>query len=300
MSLLEKIKNIFGFAPSEQQRPEPTPTYTPTERKESAPVIPKPMPTGPPPAAQVREQVMRFVIGKLRAYQNEPDTAPVGLRLSILCTTPEDEDLYRVVLWASQPGKFQAELHRQLADNYISLPKNWQFDYAFFANELPNTTYQEGCLGLVVVDQSKPDTSPLLARVVALVGQTEQDEYILDSAQKTTFCIGRGHTTQTSSGRVRTNDIVILNDDDPGFDPQKGAGNGAVSRAHATIRYDAIQKRYALLVDPGGLPAGGNKTKLMHPNNSIDRADIAGLSYPLQSGDQIELGGEVMLLFELL
>ncbi|MVM41246.1 FHA domain-containing protein [Spirosoma sp. HMF3257] len=287
MSLLEKVKNLFGFVPA-------------NERSEPSLTTPKPTPAGPPPAAQLREQVMRFVISKLRAYQNEPDTAPVGLRLSVLGTTPEDEELYRVALWANQPGKFQTELTRQLADNYITLPKNWQFEYAFFTDELPESTYQEGNLGLVVVDKSKPDRSPLLARIVALVGQLEQEEYILDSAQKATYCIGRGHTTQTASGRVRTNDIVLLNDDDPTFNSQKGAGNGAVSRAHATIRYDVVQKRFALLVDPGGLPAGGNKTKLIHPDNTIERADIAGMSYPLQSGDQIELGGEVMLLFELL
>ena len=285
MSLLEKVKNLFGFTPAEQQ---------------PVPVTSKPTPTGPPPAAQLREQIMRFVVGKLRAYQNEPDNAPVGLRLSILCTSPEDEELYRVALWANQPGKFQAELSRQLADNYITLPKSWQFEYEFFTDELPVSTYRDGNLGLVVVDKSKPDSSPLLARIVALVGQMEQAEYVLDSTQKATFCIGRGHTTQTASGRVRTNDIVILNDDDAGFDPQKGAGNGAVSRAHATIRFDMIQKRYALLVDPGGLPAGGNKTKIIHPNDAMERADIAGMSYPLQDGDQIELGGEVMLLFELI
>jgi hypothetical protein len=294
MSLLEKVKNLFGFTSAEQQH---TASNVPDE---PVPVMPKSTPTGPPPAAQVREQVMRFVIGKLRAYQNEPDTAPIGLRLSVLCTNPEDEELYRVALWTNQPGKFQAELARQLADNYITLPKNWQFDYAFFTDVLPDTTYREGNLGLFVVDKSKPDNSPLAARVIALVGQMEQAEYFLDSTKNTTFCIGRGRNTQTASGRVRTNDIVILNDDDPGFDPQKGSGNGAVSRAHATIRYDKIQNRYALLVDPGGLPAGGNKTKIIHPNDTKERADIAGMSYPLQSGDQIELGGEVMLLFELL
>ena len=293
MSLLEKVKNLFGFSPAEHQ------LIATNGQGEPVHITPKTTPTGPPPAARLREQVMRFVINKLRAYQNEPDTAPIGLRLAFLCPTPEDEELYRVVLWANQPEKFQAELARQLVDNYITLPKNWQFDYAFYTHTLPDTTYQEGNLGLIVVDKSKPDNSPLLAKVRALVGQLEQTEYILDPAQKTMYCIGRGHTTQTSSSRLRTNDIVILNDDDPGFDSERGSGNGAVSRAHATIRYDLVQKRYALLVDPGGLPAGGNKTKIIHPNESMDRADIAGMSYPLQSGDQIEMGGEVILLFEL-
>lgn len=243
---------------------------------------------------------MRFILSKLRAYQNEPDTSPVGLRLEILCGNPEEEELYRVALWANQPEKFQRELNRQLADNYITLPRDWQFEYVFFADELPESTHREGNLSLIVIDKSKPDGALLLARIVTLVGQTEQAEYVLNPAEKATFAIGRGHTTQTTSGRVRTNDIVILNDDAPGFDPKKGEGNAAVSRAHATLRYDVAQKRYVLLVDAGGLPASGNKTKIMHPDNSVERADIAGMVYPLQDGDQIELGGEVMLMFSLL
>ena len=299
MNLLEKVKSVFGFTPAQEPKVTTSP-QNPDEQNESGPVSPKSMPAEPPPAAQLREQIIRFIIGKLRAYQNEPDSAPVGLRLFILCASPEEKELHRIALWASQPMKFQAELTRQLIDNYITLPKNWQFDYTFYTDELPESTYREGNLGLVVVDTSKPDNSPLVARVVALVGQMEQEEYVLNSAQKTTFCIGRGHVVQTASGRVRTNDIVLLNDDDAGFDPEKGAGNGAVSRAHATICYDMSLKRYALLVDPGGLPAGGNKTKIIHPNDAIERADIGVIRYPLQSGDQIELGGEVTLLFELI
>ena len=299
MSLLEKVKNLFGFTPADQQ-PSAEPVSELPQRSEASPITPKSVPSGPPPAAQVREQIIRFVVSKLRAYQNEPDTAPVGIRLGILSTNPEEEEIYRVALWENQPGKFQQELNRQLADNYITLPKDWRLEHAFFLDELPDSTYQEGKLALTVLDKSKPDGAPLQAKIVALVGQTEQAEYVLDPTQKSIYYIGRGHTTQTTSGRVRTNDIVILNDDDPGFDPQKGSGNGAVSRAHATIRYDMAQKRYALLVDAGGLPASGNKTKIMHPDDHIERADIANLVYPLQNGDQIELGGEVMLLFALL
>jgi hypothetical protein len=298
MSLLEKVIQLFGFTPLEHAVSAEPPTEV-SKRIETVPVTSKPVPSGPPPAAPRRDQLIRFVVSKLRAYQNEPETAPVGLKVLVYCPNPEDEELYKVVLWTNQPGKFQEELNRQLADNYITLPKNWRFEYAFFTDSLPDSTYREGNLGLIIMDKSKPDASPLLARIVTLVGQTEQSEYLLDSSQKVTYCIGRGHTAQTTSGRVRTNDIVILHDSDPGFDAQKGAGNGAVSRAHATIQYDVKQKQYSLYVDPGGLPASGNKTKLLHPNNTVERADIGGMSYPLQHGDQIELGGEVVLLFEL-
>ena len=301
MSLLDTIKNLFGFTPTPPAQPtKPAVQATdPEETTQPIPELPKPVSNGPPPAGQRRDQMLRFIVDKLRPYQNEPDTAPAGITLCIVSANPEEEEIDRVALWASQPGKFQKELSRQLADNYIKLPKDWRFDYAFYPDALPETTYRDGNLGLIALDNAKEQETPLLARVVALTGQTEQANYALDPTQKTSFCIGRGRSTQTTTGRIRTNDIVILNDDDPGFDPQKGADNGAVSRSHATIRYDATRRHYSLLVDPGGLPASGNKTKIFHPDNSMERADIAGMGYPLQHGDQIELGGAVTLLFEL-
>ncbi|AKD56312.1 FHA domain-containing protein [Spirosoma radiotolerans] len=303
MSLLDTIKNLFGFTPtSPAQATRPAVQAFDLEKTDSQEPIsepPKPISQGPPPAGQRRDQMLHFIVDKLRPYQNEPETAPIGVTLCLVATNPEEEAIDRVALWASQPGKFQKELSRQLADNYIKLPNDWRFEYAFYQAILPETTYREGNLGLIVLDKAKASQTPSLARVVTLTGQTEQTDYVLDPTQKTSFCIGRGRSSQTTTGRIRTNDIVILNDNDPGFDPQRGAENGAVSRAHATIRYDTTRRQYSLLVDAGGLPASGNKTKIFHPDNSIERADIAGMGYPLQSGDQIELGGAVTLLFEL-
>ncbi|ADB37329.1 FHA domain-containing protein [Spirosoma linguale] len=292
MSLLDNVKNLFGFTPAQPVKAEPALEQT-TETS-------KPVSKGLPPAGQQRDRLLRFVIDKLRPYQNEPETAPTALNLCICCVTNEEEDVYKVALWDSQPGKFRSELVRQLADNYIQLPANWRFAYTFYSDALPDCTYRDGNLGLLIPDRTRPDTSPLLARLVTVKGQLEQDAYSLDPAQKTSYCIGRGHSTQTASGRVRTNDIVLLNDDDPGFNAERGAGNGAVSRAHATIRYDAARRQYSLLADPGGLPASGNKTKIFHPDGTMDRADIPGMGYPLQHGDQIELGGEVLILFEVI
>lgn len=294
MSLLDTIKNLFGFTPNAA----PQATRLSVQPLESAEIA-KPVSQGPPPAGQRRDHLLGFIVDKLRPYQNEPDNAPVGITLCIVSANPEEDEINRVALWSSQPGKFQQELNRQLADNYIKLARNWRFDYAFYPDTLPETTYRDNYLGLIVQDGSTMSETPLLARVVTLSGQTEQAEYLLDPTLKNSYGIGRGHSTQTTSGRIRTNDIVILNDEDPGFDPQRGKDNGAVSRAHATIRYEATRRQYSLLVDAGGLPASGNKTKIFHPDNGMERADIAGMGYPLQHGDQIELGGAVTLLFEL-
>lgn len=290
MSFLDTIKQLFGFTSAPPVRPPVS---------QSVPTGPRPNPGGPPPAAQRRDQMLRFILEKLRAYQNEPETAPVGLRLGIVGTSPDEEQVYRVALWASQAGKFRDELGRQLSDNYIELPPDWQFEYVFSPDSPLDCTYREGNLCLIVLDKSTAEGAPRLARIVALVGQTEQPDYALNPAQKTVFSIGRGHKVQTASGRVLMNDIVFLNETDPGFDPQLGSGNGAVSRSHATIRYDMAQQQYALLIDEGGLPASGNKTKIIHPDNKTERADIGGMVYPLRHGDQIELGGEVTLLFEI-
>ncbi|WP_338876159.1 FHA domain-containing protein [Spirosoma sp. SC4-14] len=286
MGILESVKHLFGFAP----------TSLPASAGLQTPAIPNSL--GPPPAAQRRDQVITFVLEKLRPYQNEPDNAPTEIQLFVLCENQEEEDLYRVALWDKQPGKFQKELNRQLADNYIKLPPNWQLSYAFFRDRLPVSTYQQGNVGLSLPETNQTVGPGCRASLKTVVGQTEQALYVLDPEQKTQFYIGRGQTSRTTSGRVRTNDIVILAEDDPGFDPKTGAGNQTVSRDHATIQFDPAKRTYRLLVDPGGLPARGNKTKILHPDNTIERADIAGMTYPLHDGDQIELGGEVTLLFE--
>ncbi|WP_461137479.1 FHA domain-containing protein [Spirosoma pomorum] len=255
---------------------------------------------GPPPAAIQRDKILRFIVDKLRPYQNESASAITGLRLFVAYQTPEEADEFRVALWENQPGRFQQELNRLLLDNYITLPGNWSLTHELVAGSLPTVSYQQDKVGLTVVRKDTPtDGHTPVARLRALKGQLAQPEYRLDPAEKTSFCIGRGQTAETPSGRVRTNDVVILNPDEPGFDAELGRNNGAVSRSHATIRYDAVKQRYVLLVDPGGLPASGNKTKIFRANDQLERADIAGLSYPLQDGDQIELGGAVSLLFLL-
>lgn len=289
MRLFETVKNLFGF----------TPTNASGSPVSEQPTPASPKPLGPPPAAQRRDHILKFVLEKLRPFQNEAENAPAEIRLFVLCENQEEEDLYRVAFWEKQPGKFQKELSRHLADNYIILPQNWRFSYEFFRDSLPASLYQEGNLGLTMLGANQSSGPIYRASIKTLVGQTEQAEYLLDPEQKTQFYIGRGKSSRTTSGRVRTNDIVILSEDDPAFDPQIGAGNQAVSRDHATIQYDPAKRAYRLLVDPGGLPARGNKTKLLHPNDTIERADIAGMTYPLQNGDQIELGGEVTLLFEI-
>jgi hypothetical protein len=202
-----------------------------------------------------------------------------------------------VALYATQPGHFRTELSRHLADQYIRLAPNWTFHWQFVQEELPaECVYRQGNLGLEVI---RPETSkPLQMRVRTLTGQTTQTLYILDPSQQTEFRIGRGRTVQTASGRVRTNDIAFLDPGEPGYDAERGEPNMSVSRQHATIRYDVTARRYRLMADAGGLPANGNKTKILRADDTIERADLPGVGYTISPGDQIELGGEAKLLLE--
>ncbi len=288
MSFLTNLKQAFGLgSPPANTSPTPAPTD----------YAPGPARSGLPPTPRQRETLYRFIVEKLAPYASEKDDLPVGLRLWVRCTDTAEEDRMAVALYAGQPGYFQAELSRHLADQYIRLAPDWQFTYQFVRDALPAAcTYQQDNLGLEVI---RPATEqPLRVRIRTLTGQTTEDSYLLDPAVQSDFRIGRGRSVQTASGRVRTNDIAFVDAGEPGFDPERGEPNLSVSRQHATIRYDAAGRRYRLLADAGGLPANGNKTKILRADDTVERADLPGVGYVLAPGDQIELGGEAKLLLE--
>lgn len=289
MPFLSDLKQLFGLGrPPGDSLPKPSPTAGGTA----------PAQAGLPPTARQRDILYRFIVEKLAAYAAETEGLPVGLRLWVCCVDKAEEDRMAVALYANEPGHFQAELSRHLANQYVRFAPDWQFSWQFVQTTLPaNCTYQQDNLGLEVIHPVTDE--PLRARLRTLTGQTTEASYLLDPARQTDYHIGRGQTVQTASGRVRINDIAFVDGDDPGFDPQRGEPNLSVSRQHATLRYDAVGRRYRLLADAGGLPANGNKTKILRANDTIERADLPGVGYILSPGDQIELGGEAKLLLEL-
>ena len=289
MAFLTNLKQLFGLGTPAVV----TPTMPQPANSEAVPSQ-----SGLPPTPRQRDLLYRFIVEKLAAYASEKDSLPVGLTLWIRCADTAEEDRMAVALYAGQPGHFQAELSRHLANQYIRLAPDWQFNWQFVRDALPDKcTYQQDNLGIEVI---RPETAqPLRVRILTLTGQTADDSYLLDPAVQTDFRIGRGRTVETASGRVRTNDIAFLDAGEPGFDSEKGEPNLSVSRQHATIRYDPAGRQYRLLADAGGLPANGNKTKILRANDTVERADLPGVGYVLMPGDQIELGGEAKLLMEL-
>lgn len=299
MTFIRNVKRLFGLGEPPTNTPVPPTPVDTTSAPEATPTASAPTPTALPPASQKRDALFRFIVEKLSPYTNESDNAPIGLRLWALCPTPESDELMRAVLYAHHPGQFEEELSRHLANQYIRLEPGWSFEWQIVRDALPaDSTYRQDNIGLTVLHRPVPIQASTRVRLRVLVGQTAEESYLLDPAVQLDYCIGRGVTGPTASGRIRTNHIVFVDADDPRFDPDQGDPNLAVSRQHATIRYDASQRRYKLYTDPGGLPANGNKTKILHADETVERADIPGMGYPLSPGDQIELGGDAKLLVE--
>lgn len=288
MAIITDLKRLFGLGVPLAH----TPTETPPPDQHPAPVR-----AGGLSTPRQREKLYRFIVESLSVYANEKEGMPAGLKLWVCCQDLAEEEQMAVALYANQSGHFQAELSRHLADHYIRFAPNWQFSWEFVRDSLPVTsTYRQENLGLTVL---RPDMDePLRIRIRTLMGQTVHDSYLLDPAVQTDYHIGRCETVQAASGRVRTNHIVFLDADEPGFDSERGEPNLSVSRQHATIHYDPSKRQYRLLADAGGLPGSNNKTKILRADDTVERVALPGVGYALAPGDQIELGGEAKLLVE--
>ena len=290
------IKKLLGLGDQEPQQ-EATSTDIPLQQP---PKINAAADSGLPSAPQKRKEIIRFIIETLRPYIDEENSDIVGLRLYALGTTNEEAELLSVALYQNKPDEFKnKELALELANHYIRLPKNWAFTAEIVSDELPVCRFRQGTLGLDLVRTMQEVGGHRLATLVILEGQATQEQFTLDPDQKLTYLIGRGKKPVLKSGRIRTNDIAFLIDEDAGFDPVKGVANASVSRNHAKITYDVARQKFLLYAEEGGLPMSDNKTKILKTDDSIIRVYILGMGYELADGDQIELGGEVKMLIEL-
>ena len=246
-----------------------------------------------------RDEIIGFIIKTLKPYIDEKRVSVAGLRLYILCTAREQEEAARVALYMDKPGLFKAEqLERKLMDHFIQLEPEWFFEVELVKDNLPEDAIQQGSFGLRVVWAGESVVKNYTkARIQVLVGQAENNEYILDPHTKLKFYIGRSKSPQLSSGKIQLNDIVFLAMGEPGFDEYAGRANLHVSRNHAYIVYDPKSDRFLLYPDKGGLPDFGNKIKVHTADDKIKWLNLYGVSHPLQDGDQIELGGEAVLGF---
>lgn len=247
-----------------------------------------------------REEIIAFIVQAMKPYVDEKSLSVAGLHFYILCANQEEEAIAQVALYADKPGLFRKEhLERKLINHFIQLEPDWFFEGQFVKDQLPENCIQQGVYGLKVVrPNERIVTNYSKATIQVLVGQAEQEAYILDPHTKFRFHIGRSKAPQLSSGRIQQNDIVLVGKEEAGFDERLGHVNLHVSRNHAYILYEPKSDQYFLYPDKGGLPDNGNKTKVHTADDKVKWLNIYGVGHALQEGDQIELGGEVVLRFQ--
>jgi len=168
-----------------------------------------------------------------------------------------------------------------------------------FQDPPENNNFHQASGGLFIEIRSRI-TIPTIAadckaRITAVpgFGSLSQKEYVLDPTQKTVFHIGRGEISRHEAYRI--NDIVIKPDES---DFKQSEKNSNVSGAHADIIFK--NNSFRLRAMPRGCrSAGGSATKIVHGDNlPVELEDTITL-YPLQHGDLIELGKNVLLKFEI-
>lgn len=289
-NIFNKLKKGFGISY------EPQVTAESTESQENEP-------DSFMPATPVkRDAIIGFIVQSLKPYVDERTVSVAGLRLFIICQNTEQEEAAHVALCADKPGMFQSSyLERKLLNHFIQLEPNWFFEYELVKEELPGNIIRQGNFGLKVMRaHERVMEHYTVGCLQVLVGQTEQQEYILDPKQQLKYYIGRSKSPQLSSGKIQLNDIVFISKDEPGFDELAGRANLHVSRNHAYIEYDMKTGQYFIFPDKGGLPDNGNKIKVHTVDDKIKFLNIYGVAHALREGDQVELGGEAVLRFKFM
>jgi len=246
-----------------------------------------------------REEIIKFIINGLKPYIDEKGHTIAGLRLYVVCNNKEQEEMLKVALCNDTPGMFQKDhLERKLVNNFIQLAGGWFFEHHLVTDKLPDYCIIQGRMGLEVIRRGQDLFQQYsVARLQVLVGQTEFPEYELNPQQQLKFNIGRTKHPKLSTGKIHTNDIVFWAQDDPPFNTQTGMVNLHVSRNHAYILYNPQLDKFFLFPDKGGLPENGNKTRIYTADDKVKSLNVPGVSHELQNGDQIELGGNAILVF---
>ncbi|MEO5680993.1 MAG: hypothetical protein ABIQ88_00065 [Chitinophagaceae bacterium] len=283
-NILSRLKKGFGIAPGSI-----------TENTHA--VLPAPfMPSTP----VLREAITGFIVQSLQPYVDEKSLSVAGMHFYIVCSDAEQEEAARIALYLDKPGLFKtAQLERKLLNHFIQLETDWFFEcHLVHEAQVPEQCIRKAIFGLKVMRSGEPVTGHYSkALVEVLTGQAEQNEYILDPHEKLKFYIGRTSTPQLSSGKIQQNDIVFMAGDAPGYQEVTGSANSRVSRNHAYIMYDAKTGSWLLYPDKGGLPEQGNKLKVHTHDDKVKWLNIYGVPHCLAEGDQVELGGAVIIRF---
>lgn len=220
----------------------------------------------------------------------------------IVVRNDEDDDMAKYD-WIGK--RFEDDLKRELTNAFLEKIGSKSLQII-----LKPKSETEGCLCLIdnqvyykwgKTDQADEDSSQEApyVRVQATIsiidgtGSMVMPTYTLDSDIKKVYHIGRGVTSR-KGGKYRVNDIVIK---DKETDQDLLERNAFVSNAHADIVFKN-NKCYLKAAIGGCRAIGGSPTKVVRDEKATELKDT-NLLYPLEDGDIIELGKNVLLIYAL-
>lgn len=252
-------------------------------------------------AIDKRAFVINELLKKFRSSTGT-DTKLMENLVIIVIRNDEDDDMAKYD-WIGK--RFEDDLKRELTNAFLEKigskslqiilkPKSEAEDCISL---IDNQVYYKWGKADTSVDD-KPKEIPY-ERVVASVsiiegtGSMMKPSYVLDSDRKKIFHIGRGVTSR-KGGKYRVNDIVIK---DKEADHDLLECNAHVSSTHADIVFK--NNKFYIKAAIGGCRAiGGSPTKLVRNEKATELRDT-NLLYPLEDGDIIELGKNVLLVYSL-
>ena len=252
-------------------------------------------------AIDKRAFVINELLKKFRSSTGT-DTKLMENLVIIVIRNEEDDDMTKYD-WIGK--RFEDDLKRELTNAFLEKIGSKSLQII-----LKPKSETEDCISLidnqVYYKWGKADTSvddkPIeipYERVIASVsiiegtGSMMQPSYVLDSDRKKIFHIGRSVTSR-KGGKYRVNDIVIK---DKEADHDLIECNAHVSSTHADIVFKN-NKFYIKAAIGGCRTIGGSPTKLVRDEKATELRDT-NLLYPLEDGDIIELGKNVLLVFSL-
>ena len=234
---------------------------------------------------------MLFIKDHLKRAESGEGGSLKGLQL-FLDPTPEDRHLYEAAIYYDEPGRFKNEEVQKVADDYaIDLPPGWTMEVVF--DKFPAQAIEAEHIPAALYFATKKHSiasRPRNAQIKVMRGIADQELYKVKAGDiKTT--IGREKNARIADGFLRVNTIAFSTDEDE--------SNRFVSRQHAHIEWNALEERYFLYADEGGIPPR-NKTKVLTADGRQLRLQTMQIGHELQDGDQVVLGESALLLFNYL
>ena len=292
-NLKKKFESVAGALNGTADRQqEPASTAAPSPTGSEGQQAPKPSSTGN--AIDRRDKAVKLIVNSMAGATGT--SAKMLADLTVWVAVPSKDFDPLDYAWADERliSDLRLALDNAMREAVGSRSIVTRFDTVDHIPENARTLVEDQLYVTWRSEAPRPkESAPVKARISAVepMGTLRQSEYLIDSAIKPVWHIGRG-AVSPAAGSYRRNDIMI-HDADPSAEMQKI--NNHVSSNHADIV--ARSGRFYLKACAGGCRSlGGSPTKLVHNDKPIEITDTATL-HPLADGDLIELGKSVLLQF---